>query len=69
MTFLLSFMKSFKGVSRLITGRDLFHQATRTLHTARIALIGVATASILAAVCLLIISVYFVIQIIEKLSS
>lgn len=60
-----TFMTTFKSIVGLMAGRTAVRETTKLIHSARLALIGIIAASAIFFVCLLIISVYFLIQIVQ----
>lgn len=53
-----TFLAGFKGVSSILMGRQTVREVVQTLKHARIALIAVAVAAIIAALCFLVITAY-----------
>lgn len=68
MMFLRTLFTTATGVSGLLSGRAAAREFNHMLRTARIALIGVAVLAAVFTLCLLIITAYFLLQIIQQLS-
>lgn len=64
-----TFLAGFKGVSSVLMGRETVREAVKTMHHARIALIGIAVAAGVAAVCFLIITAYIGLLLVQELSA
>ncbi len=67
MSFLTSFMAAFQGIMRFMAGQTAARETTKLIRNVRIALIAVAAVCAAVFVCLLIISAYFLVQIIHLL--
>lgn len=63
-----SCMSAFKGIVGLMAGTAAARETTRLLHSARMALIATIALLSTLVLCVLIISTYFLIQIVQNLS-
>lgn len=61
-------MSALTGVMKLVAGQKAAHETAKLIRVARIALVTVASVCAAVFICMLIVSMYFLIQIVHLLS-